>query len=95
MQKTFTEQAFIICSDGNSTGYAFRVEPGTSIVTGQPCYEEFSSEQEWLTRIQELGIELPASSAPPVPPAPPTPPERAEIRSKKEKPNNRNANKES
>lgn len=55
MQKTFTETAYVICHNGADIIHPVKVEAGTNLSSGQPEFEEFSTEAEWEARLKELG----------------------------------------
>ena len=55
MNKTFTETLYVICHNGADIIHPTKVEAGTSLSSGQPYYEEFTTEEEWKTRLTELG----------------------------------------
>jgi predicted metal-dependent phosphotriesterase family hydrolase len=58
MQKTFTETAYVICHNGSDIIHPMKVGAGTNLTSGQPEFEEFSSEVEWETRLKELGYDI-------------------------------------
>lgn len=59
MEKTFTETLYVICHNGADVVHPMKVEAGANLTTGQPYYEEYSTEEEWKSRLSELGYQLP------------------------------------
>jgi len=58
MKKLYESQLFVICHNGSDVIHPSEVKPGTYLATGQLYVEEFSSEEEWKTRLTELGFDL-------------------------------------
>jgi hypothetical protein len=58
MERTFIEEKFVICHNGSDIIHYSRVPSGSTMTSGQPNYEEFDSEEEWQTRLKELGVAL-------------------------------------
>lgn len=59
MEKIFTETLYVICHNGADIIHPMKVEAGANLTTGQPHYEEYSTEEEWKSRLNELGYKLP------------------------------------
>lgn len=59
MEKTFEEKTYVICHNGSDVIHPAVVEKGTVLATGQPQLEEFSTEEEWKKRLDELGYKDP------------------------------------
>lgn len=58
MDKTYTEDKYVICHCGHDVVHYFPVTAGSTLSTGQPEYEEFDSQEEWLSRLAELGVDI-------------------------------------
>jgi hypothetical protein len=58
MQKSYTEKTYVICHNGSDIIHPVVVEPGTNLATGQPEFEEFSDEEAWKERLQELNYDI-------------------------------------
>jgi hypothetical protein len=54
IEKTYTEKTYVICHNGNDVIHPSKVEPGTTLATGQPQLEEFTDEAAWKARLTEL-----------------------------------------
>lgn len=68
--KTYDQTTYIIAHNGSDVIHPVTVEPGTTISSGQPEFEEFTDKDQWTARLQELGfdastLELPSLPAPP------------------------------
>jgi hypothetical protein len=68
MTKTYTELTYIICHNGADVVHPVKVEPGTTLSSGQPQIEEFADEAAWKARLTELKFDL-AKLEPPTPEA--------------------------
>ena len=58
MEKTFDTEMYVICHNGADIIHPSKVQAGTTLASGQPQYEEFSSEDDWKTRLTELGYDV-------------------------------------
>jgi len=68
MTKTYTELTYVICHNGADVVHPMKVEPGTTLSSGQPQIEEFADEAAWKARLTELKFDL-AKLEPPTPEA--------------------------
>jgi hypothetical protein len=56
MEKKFKKTTWWIAHDKSDTVHYGKAEPGDGVMTGQPYFEEFISEDAWLDRLAELGV---------------------------------------
>jgi len=57
MEKVYSNEAYVICHNGEDVIHPVKVQPGTNLATGQPYVEEFDDEASWLARLTELGFD--------------------------------------
>jgi len=58
MKKTYDQTTYVITHGLGDTVHFSKVDPGTTLSTGQPNVEEFSDEQVWKDRITALGGDI-------------------------------------
>jgi hypothetical protein len=58
MEKTFDTDTYVICHNGAEIIHPSVVQARTKLSSGQPQYEEFSTEEEWKARLTELGYDI-------------------------------------
>lgn len=78
MKKTYETTTYVICHGANNALHFSKVNPGTTLHSGQPNIEEFDNEEAWKARVTELGGVFEPS--PSQPRTPQTPEQRAALR---------------
>lgn len=58
MKKTYTQTTYVITHGLGDAVHFSKVDPGTTLSSGQPNVEEFSDEQVWKDRIVALGGDI-------------------------------------